>query len=76
MTAVNGIGLVAYLGERLFLVGPSGSGSITPVVPVIQWGINTRAAATIYWAGGGQKEPFLPQSDATFAPWRWLNMTF
>ena len=75
MTAVNGIGLVVYLGERLFLVGPSGSGSITPVPTVIQWGINTRTAPTIYWAGS-QKEPFLPQSDATFAPWRWLNMTF
>jgi ABC-type transporter Mla maintaining outer membrane lipid asymmetry ATPase subunit MlaF len=28
-TAVNGVGLVAYFGEMLFIVGPSGSGKTT-----------------------------------------------
>ena len=29
VTAVNGVGLVAYFGEMLFIVGPSGSGKTT-----------------------------------------------
>jgi putative ABC transport system ATP-binding protein len=28
-TAVNGVALVAYFGEMLFIVGPSGSGKTT-----------------------------------------------
>ncbi len=50
MTAVKGVGLVVHL-EVLFTVGPSGSGSVTPIVAVLPRGINTRTDPTIYGTG-------------------------